>query len=59
MIQGISDNVEFGHTIVQKVYHPYVQPDGSVFAGKLWAGAGNTKGGNITVPLTSCLNGLD
>jgi hypothetical protein len=24
-----------------------------------WHGAGNTKGGRITVPLTSCLTGLD
>jgi hypothetical protein len=26
---------------------------------RLSAGAGNTKGGSITVPLTSCLSGLD
>jgi len=24
-----------------------------------WAGPGNTKGGSITVPLTSCLTGLE
>ncbi len=27
--------------------------------GREWSSAGNTKGGSITVPLTSCLTGLD
>ena len=28
-------DVSFGQTVVQKVYHPYIQPDGHLFAGKL------------------------
>ncbi len=27
--------------------------------GNMWLVPGNTKGGSITVPLTSCLTGLD
>ncbi len=33
----------------------FINPVDSVFMG----GAGNTKGGSITVPLTSCLTGFD
>ncbi len=41
-----------------------MQTKNDVIQGPGWAkmmspGAGNTKGGSITVPLTSCLTGLD
>jgi hypothetical protein len=32
----VSDNVDFGQIIVDQVYHPYVLPDGTTFAGKLY-----------------------
>ena len=30
----IPNNVDFGHTVVRQVYHPYIQPDGTSFAGR-------------------------
>ncbi len=32
----VSDNIDFGQIIVDQVYHPYVLPDGTTFAGKLY-----------------------
>jgi hypothetical protein len=37
------------------IWHQFLKP----FFLVIWVSAGNTKGGNITVQLTSCLTGLD
>jgi predicted membrane protein len=66
MLRAFMLNIVVMHAITLTVMAPFMLPyrimkskRSSLLRRRVNAAAGNTKGGSITVPLTSCLTGLD